>query len=141
MCIMETSKHGNPRCPPDNLNKPSVRCVGPYITEEDCKKNHGRWTRFITNYLEKTGGVLNTCHAESNKKLSRGVPYEAHKISQGSDNPNQFVLLHDPPEVIYAPSTVVNHNGISSNGKFSSYKWKVPCFPTNITQRCVLRIR
>lgn len=141
MCIMDSGVHGNPKCPPDNNNRASVRCVGPYITQEDCKKHKGRWVRFITNYLEKTGGVLSTCHGEGNEKLSRGVPYEAHKISQGSDNPSQFVLLHESPEVIFAPSTVVNHNGISSNGKFSSYKWKVPCFPTNITQRCVLRIR
>ena len=43
--------------------------------------------------------------------------------------------------MIYVPSTAVNHNGMNMEGKFSSYKWKVTCFPSNITQRCVLRMR
>ena len=62
-------------------------------------------------------------------------------VSQGADQKEQFVVLAPKPEVIYAPSTVVNHNGMNMEGKFSSYKWKVPCFPTNTIQRCVLRIR
>ena len=74
-------------------------------------------------------------------KLARGVPYEPHKLSQGADQKKQFVLLQKRPDVIYAPSTVVNHNGINMEGKFSSYKSKVPRFPTDTTQRCVLRIR
>ena len=83
--------------------------------------------------------------------LSRYGRYEVEKrhslsASQsvpriGADEPVQYVLVQKPPDVIYAPSTVVNHNGVNMEGKFSSYKWKVPCFPTNTTQRCVLRIR
>ena len=65
----------------------------------------------------------------------------ASKVSQGADEPVQYVLVQKTPDVIYALSTVVNHNGVNMEGKFSSYKWKVPCFPTNTTQRCVLRIR
>ena len=97
--------------------------------------------KFTTNYVEKTAGILSTCHDQGDMKLARGVPYEPHKLSQGADQKKQFVLLQKLPDVIYAPSTVVNHNGINMEGKFSSYKWKVPCFPTNTTQRCVLRIR
>ena len=52
----------------------------------------------------------------------------------------QYVLVQKLPDVIYVPSTVVNHNGVNMEGEFSSYKWKVPCFPTNTTQRCVRRI-
>ena len=75
-------------------------------------------------------------------KLAKGVPYEAHKISQGCDSKKQYVFLKDLlRSLIYAPSTVVNHNGINMEGNFSAYKWKVPCFPSNTTQRCVIRIR
>ena len=54
---------------------------------------------------------------------------------------NSMFSFIAPPEVAFAESNVVNHNGLNMEGKFSSYKWKVPCFPSNITQRCVLRIR
>ena len=90
---------------------------------------------------EKPAGILSTCHDQGDMKLARGVPYEPHKLSQGADQKKQFVLLQKLPDVIYAPSTVVNHNGINMEGKFSSYKSKVPRFPTDTTQRCILRIR
>lgn len=138
---MPTKLAGNANCPPDNDNIPARRCVAKYITAESCKAAGGSWTKFITNYMEKTAGVLSTCHDVGNIKLARGVPYESHKLSQGSDNTLQFVLLQKTPDVIYAESTVVNHNGMNMEGKFSSYKWKVPFFPSNTTQRCVLRLR
>ena len=138
---MPSTLSGNPNCPRDHYNVIAKKCVAKYITTESCEAAGGTWTKFITNYLEKTGGVLSTCHNVGEMKIARGIPYEAHKISQGADNQAQFVLLHKPPDVVLAPSTVVNHNGMNMEGKFSSYKWKVPCFPTNTTQRCVLRIR
>ena len=141
MCIMPTTLKDNPNCPRDNSNNLAKQCVAKYITEDACEKAGGKWTKFITNYIEKTSGVLSTCHNIGDMKLSRGFPYEPHKLSQGADGKEQFVLLHKTPDVIYAPSTVVNHNGLNMEGKFSSYKWKVPCFATNTTQRCVLRIR
>ena len=141
MCIMPTTLKDNPNCPRDNSNNLAKQCVAKYITEDACEKAGGKWTKFITNYIEKTSGVLSTCHNIGDMKLSRGLPYEPHKLSQGADGKEQFVLLHKTPDVIYAPSTVVNHNGLNMEGKFSSYKWKVPCFATNTTQRCVLRIR
>ena len=141
MCIMPSGVGGNPACPKDHQNVVADKCVSKHISRTACKAAGGKWTRFITNYLEKTAGVLSTCHGEGDEKLARGIPYEPHEISQGSDEKVQFVLLNKPPDVIYAPSTVVNHNGMGMDGKFSSYKWKVPCFPTNTTQRCVLRLR
>lgn len=141
MCIMPTKLAGNPNCPYENSAALARRCVAKYITAESCKAAGGHWTRFITNYMERTAGVLSTCHNVGAMKLARGIPYESHKISQGSENKLQYVLLQKPPDVIYAESTVVNHNGMNLEGKFSSYKWKVPCFPSNTTQRCVLRLR
>ena len=141
LCIMPTKLTGNTDCPPDNSNVRGDKCVAKYITEESCKAANATWTKFVTNYLEKTDGVLSTCHDVGENKIARGLPYDAEKISQGSDNQLQYVLLHKKPDVIYAPSTVVNHNGMNMEGKFSSYKWNVPCFPTNVTQRCVLRLR
>ena len=138
---MPTKLAGNADCPPDNLNIRADKCVAKYITAESCKAAGGAWTKFITNYMEKTGGVLSNYEAQGDLKPAKGLPYEPHKLSQGSDEMEQYVLLHKTPDVIYAPSTVVNHNGMNMEGKFSSYKWKVPCFPTNTTQRCVLRLR
>ena len=138
---MPSKLSGNANCPPDNQNVIAEKCVAKYITAESCQAAGGSWTKFITNYLEKTAGILSTGEAQGGLKVAKGLPYEPHKLSQGSDEKEQFVLLHKSPDVIYAPSTVVNHNGMNMEGKFSSYKWKVPCFPTNTTQRCVLRIR
>ena len=132
---------GNKDCPRTNENTLAKKCVAKYITAESCKAAGGAWTKVVTNYQEKTAGILSTCHGQGDMKLAKGIPYEAHTLSQGADQEEQFVLLHKKPDVIYAPSTVVNHNGMNMEGKFSSYKWKVPCFPTNITQRCVLRLR
>ena len=138
---MPTSRSGNPSCPRTNLFVRARKCVAKYITEASCRAGGGTWTKFTTNYLEKTAGVLSTCQGKSDIKIARGLPYEPHMVSQGADQKEQFVVLAPKPEVIYAPSTVVNHNGMNMEGKFSSYKWKVPCFPTNTIQRCVLRIR
>ena len=132
---------GNANCPRNKDNRVAEKCVAKYITAESCKAANGSWTNFITNYVEKTAGILSSCHGQGDMKLARGIPYMPHTLSQGADQRKQFVLLQKPPDVIYAPSTVVNHNGMNMEGKFSSYKWKVPCFPTNTTQRCVLRLR
>ena len=140
LCIMPSTL-GKQTCPRNHANKLAEKCVAKYITAKSCKAASGTWKKFITNYVEKTAGILSTCHDQGDMKLARGVPYEPHKLSQGAGQKKQFVLLQKLPDVIYAPSTVVNHNGINMEGKFSSYKWKVPCFPTNTTQRCVLRIR
>lgn len=138
---MPTKLKGNVNCPPENTNVIADKCVAKYITEESCNAGNATWTRFVTNYVEKTAGIVSTCKNEGDMKLAVGVPYEPHKLSQGADQRKQFVFLHKTPDVIYAPSTVVNHNGMNMEGKFSSYKWKIPCFPTNTTQRCVLRLR
>ena len=138
---MPSSLSGNLNCPFAEDNRPADRCVAKYITAISCKVGGGKWTKFITNYLEKNDGALNVCEKKSVIALVKGLPYEPHKNSQGADGKEQYLVLQKPPDVIYAPSTTVNHNGMSMDGKFSSYKWKVPCFPTNTTQRCVVRIR
>lgn len=122
------------------MDKESTKGALKHINATTCKAAGGRWTKFITNFIEKSEGVLDSC-IDKSVHLVRGLPYESHLLSQGADRKSQYVVVQEPPEVIYAPSTVVNHNGVNMEGKFSSYKWKVPCFPTNTTQRCVLRIR
>ncbi|XP_068676289.1 uncharacterized protein [Montipora foliosa] len=139
MCIMR-SKSGD-QCPKKNDGQPGEKCAAKYLTAEACKNAGGKWTRFITNVMERTRGVLSTCHGIGEMKLKRGVPYEPHEVAQGGDLLEQYVLIQKPPEVLYAPSTYINHNGVGRDGNFTSYKWKVPYFPSNVTQRCVLRIR
>ena len=129
------------RCPRNHDNSVANECVNPNIREESCSAAGGTWTGFITNYLEKLTGGIHPLHHLEDMKLARGLPYKPHMISQGADQNEQFVVVPKPADVIFAPSTVVNHNGMNMEGKFSSYKWKVPCFPSNTTQRCVLRIR
>ena len=142
MCIMPTRSRGNQICPNDLSNAPAKKCVAKHITAESCEAVRSReWKRFITNFIEKNAENLTRCLGQGDMRLVKGVPYEPHKLSQGSDQEEQFVLLQKRPEVIFAPSTVVNHNGMNMEGKFSSFKWKVPFFPSNVKQRCVLRIR
>ena len=138
---MPSKLSGNPDCPLNYHNLLASKCVAKYIRANSCKAAGGTWTRFITNYIEKSGGFLDSCSGKGGFKLVKGLPYEPHLLSQGAEEKEQYVVVQEPPDVIYAPSTVVNHNGMNMEGKFSSYKWKVPCFPTNTTQRCVLRLR
>ena len=125
-----------PRIPPRNRN--SEYCVASFISRESCVNGGGNWTKVLTNYKERLSNNADLC---ASVKRVYGVPYEAHKITQGSDNQEQVLVRADETEVVYAPSTVVNHNGLNMEGKFSSYKWKVPHFPSQTIQRCVLRIR
>ena len=125
-----------PRTPP--RNRPSESCVASYISKESCEAGGGTWTKVHINYKEKSSDNSATCDGI---QTFNGVAYEPHKITQGSENDAQDLIKVDKPAVIYAPSTVVNHNGINMEGKFSSYKWKVPYFPSQTIQRCVLRIR
>ena len=137
LCIIKNGvrKHLCPRIPP--LNRRNAECVARFITQASCEQAGGRWTIVKTNFKEKFSGAK-SC---ANIKTVKGVAYESHLITQGTDESEQDLVLADPPEVLDAPSTVVNHNGMNMDGKFSSYKWKIPHFPSNTIQRCVLRIR
>ena len=76
---MPTNLAGNAQCPGNNDdNTPAEKCVVKYISENVCKVAGGRWTRFITNYQERTAGVLSTCHGVGNMNLAGGIPYEPH---------------------------------------------------------------
>jgi len=139
LCIMKNglaNQRSCPRTPP--RNRPSESCVASYISKESCEKGGGAWTKVLINYKEKLSENNGACPGIQSVK---GVAYEAHTIPQGKENDEQYVVKVDKPQVIYAPSTVVNHNGLNMQGKFSSYKWKVPFFPSQTIQRCVLRIR
>ena len=132
---------GQQRCPnTPPRNRPASKCVAKFITEESCKNGGGSWVNVKTHYKEKLS--VNSDSACANKyRIVRGVAYEPHLITQFTEGSEEVLVAADPPRVIYAPSTVVNHNGVNMGGKFSSYKWKIPHFPSNTIQRCVLRIR
>ena len=121
-------------------NRRALKCVASFITKESCENGGGTWKKVITHFNEKLSvNSYNTC---ANKVRSvKSLAYKPHLITQGTDGSEDDLVVADPPEIIYAPSTVVNHNGMNMEGKFSSYKWKVPYFPSNSIQRCVLRIR
>ena len=140
LCIMKNGLAGQsncPRIPP--RNRRSSSCVASYISKESCENGGGKWTKVHINYKETHS--LNNSGVCDNVQTIKGVAYEPHSVTQGSDKDQQVLVKVDKPEVIYAPSTVVNHNGMNMQGKFSSYKWKVPYFPSQKIQRCVLRIR
>ena len=113
-------------------------CVASYISNDTCVAGEGTWKKVHINYKAKSSDNNVACDSIQTFK---GVAYEPHKITQGTENDEQDLVKVDKPAVIYAPSTGVNHNGINMEGKFSSYKWKVPYFPSQTIQRCVLRIR
>ena len=128
-----------PRTPP--RNRPAQKCVASFITDETCKKGGANWKKVKTHFLEKVPSQSDGACAGKFQTV-KGVAYEPHQITQmGSDGAEEDLVVADTPEVIYAPSTVVNHNGLNMHGKFSSYTWKIPYFPSNTIQRCVLRIR
>ena len=139
LCIMKNGLAGQsncPRIPP--RNKHSEYCVASYISKESCENGGGNWTKVHINYKEMLSDNSGAC---ASVQTVKGVAYEPHTVTQGTDKDQQDLVKVDKPEVIYAPSTVVNHNGMNMQGKFSSYKWKVPYFPSQKIQRCVLRIR
>ena len=127
-----------PKIPPRSRRAP--KCVASFITKESCEKGGGNWVTVKTQFKEKLPVNLDrTC--ASKFQTVRGLAYEPHLITQGTEGSEEDLVKADQPEVTYAPSTVVNHNGMNMEGKFSSYKWKIPYFPSNSIQRCVLRIR
>lgn len=131
-----------PRCPKIATgNQRAQECVASFITEERCQEGGGNWSKVITQFLEKV--PLQSDGACAGKfQTVKGVAHEPHQVTQRrSDGIEEDLVKADPPEVIFAPSTVVNHNGMNMDGKFSSYTWKIPYFPSNTIQRCVLRIR
>ena len=139
LCIMQNGQSSPKSCPRTSpRNRPSASCVAKYISKESCEKGGGTWTKVLSNYKEKLSDNAVSCDSIQSMK---GVAYEPHTITQGSGKDEQDLVKGDRPEVIYAPSTVVNHNGINMQGKFSSYTWKIPYFPSQTIQRCVLRIR
>ena len=135
LCIQK-----NPKklvCPRKSDNIPSEKCVASFITKSSCINGGGSWVIVKTHFTEKYSRNSNK-YAE---KYEHGLAYEPHLITQGTEHDKQYLVAADLPEVIDAPSTVVNHNGMNLEGKFSSYKWKIPYFPSDTIQRCVLRIR
>ena len=93
MCIMPSTLPWNLHCPREHTNHIAQQCVAKYITANTCKAAGGRWTKFITNIVERTSGILSTCYAMGDMKLKRGIPYQPHKVSQGADEPLQYVLV------------------------------------------------
>ncbi|KAL9983515.1 hypothetical protein ACROYT_G005699 [Oculina patagonica] len=140
-CIMNNGLAGQQRCPKiPARSRRAQKCVASFITKESCEIGGGSWVKVKTDFKEKLLDISDSACANKFQTV-RGVAYEPHLITQGTEGSEEDLVVADPPEVIYAPSTVVNHNGMNMEGKFSSYTWKIPYFPSNIIQRCVLRIR
>ena len=93
MCIMPSTLPENLHCPREHTNHIAQQCVAKYITANTCKAAGGRWTKFITNIVERTSGILSTCHAMGDMKLKRGIPYQPHKVSQGSELMNRCSMF------------------------------------------------
>ncbi len=141
LCIMNNGLAGQSRCPRVlPRSRPAAKCVASFITKESCEIGGGSWKKVTTHFKEKLLDISDSACANKFQTV-RGVAYEPHLITQGTEGNEEDLVVADPPEVIYAPSTVVNHNGMNMEGKFSSYTWKIPYFPSNTIQRCVLRIR
>ena len=138
---MDDGRANQRRCPKTApRNQRASECVASFITKETCENGGGKWVIVTINYKEKLSSKSDGACAGKFQTV-KGVAYEPHQITQGADGVEEDLVKTDPTEVIFAPSTVVNHNGMNMQGKFSSYTWKIPYFPSNTIQRCVLRIR
>ena len=54
------------------MNPNTLNGVKQYLTATSCKAAGGKWTRFITNYVEKSEGVLDSC-LDKSVNLVRGL--------------------------------------------------------------------
>ena len=114
---MENGMSGQKGCPRIlPRSRRAKKCVASFISKESCERSEGTWTRIHVNYQE----VLGKNSICGSTQTFKGVPYESHKVRQGTENAQQELVNVDKPDIIFAPSTVVNHNGINMQLKFSS---------------------
>ena len=108
-----------------------------YNNKKDCEANNGQWLDFY-NFLEKAPQFKTeaACLAASKK----GVKYLWGRSLYFPEKKECLVAL-PPPECRAADWSRVNHLGNVRGGQPLRYKWKLPHFPSEEKQRCVLRIR
>ena len=76
MCIIPKGLKHRTDCPPENQGVVAEKCVAKYIARDMCIAAKGTWTGFITNYLERTAGVLTPMSDQD-----RISPYNINAIS------------------------------------------------------------
>ena len=76
MYIMPKGLKHRTDCPPENQGVVAEKCVAKYIAKDTCIAAKGTWTGFITNYLERTAGVLTPMSDQD-----RISPYNINAIS------------------------------------------------------------
>ncbi|KAJ7333536.1 hypothetical protein OS493_017073 [Desmophyllum pertusum] len=111
LCIMPTKLPPNADCPPRNKdNVREEKCVAKYINETLCKEAGGEWTKFITNYLERTKGILSTCHSVGETKLKRG--YHTNHTGSHKELMERYNITTDdvPREFDASNNTDVQNN-------------------------------
>uniref|UniRef100_T1JCE1 Uncharacterized protein n=1 Tax=Strigamia maritima TaxID=126957 RepID=T1JCE1_STRMM len=107
----------------------------------DCSRNGGVWTAF-NSYLEKALEFKDRSSCESqvvsgnpSQQYVWGLPYDV-------DGKTRECLVPLPlPDCGAAPWSRANHLGNSIRGVPPHYEWKLPHFPSERRQKCVLRVR
>lgn len=130
-----------------NKNKPWEDVVNTwkhYSTHNnkiDCEKDNGKWVEF-RSYLEYINKTKEECNGE---RLIWDIPYSSvtidHLLGEDPENWKRCLVALDPPDCQQAPQSRPNHLGNGENVVPLSYDWTLPHFPSQLEQRCVLRIR
>jgi len=108
-----------------------------FNNQKECEANKGKWFPFY-NYLEKATQFKT--EAACNAASKNGVKYIWGRTIYFPEKMECLVAL-PPPECKAAMWSRVNHHGNVRGGQPLRYKWKLPHFPSERAQRCVLRIR
>jgi len=99
--------------------------------EAACNAKGGTW-RPVHNYLEKLNLPEAQCKARTDTVWGHAIY---------GDGTEECLVKLAAPDCQVAPYTRVNHLGNSEDMKASKYMWKLPNFPSNTPQRCILRLR
>ena len=109
----------------------------PHNNRADCELRGGEWMEFH-NFLERA--PQHTTKEECVGASDEHVKYIWGR-PMGDPVLQCLVALHEP-ECVEAPWSRPNHLGnTKSTGEPVNYEWKLPHFPSGISQRCVLRVR
>jgi hypothetical protein len=101
----------------------------------ECLKNKGTWIA-LYNYLEKAPQFKDQKACEANAGFKWAVPFDSTNISV-----SECLVLLNAPDCRQADQSRENHLGNTVNTKPATYQWKLPYFPSEKLQSCVLRVR
>ena len=112
-------------CPYITRKEPNTECVAEFITEDSCENGRGEWIK-----VQQTSKKSHTAEFTPSDRV--GVAYEPRLITQGTREDEKYLVPADPPEVLFAPFTVVNYNVTNMDGSFLHTNGNFLTFPPTL---------